>query len=302
MRARMVVVAAGAALAAACSTESNIPLAPQAVGPLAEIVDGGHGGGNQSFFWLPPIVLGSSDGANVAGLAPVVKIFECSGSSCSDLGATVAEFTTGTDLGSETVRDGGDHYIVNWHTDRGSDDGVVPGETYRVCVSVGDINLGHADVLVGSNGKDVKDARANGQVPLVDGSTLPIKFRIEQDYQGGGSDDGCGGAAPPATLSGDVTLDGNPPPVPPLVFVSLWKLSGEPVSGGITTADGHYQLPDTDPGSYQVCAAPLPNPPDPYNPAPWNLAGSITCPNGALGFNITLVSGANVQDFAFTTP
>ena len=55
MRIGWAVVAAGALVAVAC-TESNTPAGP--LGPLAEIVDGSIGGGNTSFFWLPPLVLG----------------------------------------------------------------------------------------------------------------------------------------------------------------------------------------------------------------------------------------------------
>lgn len=194
MRIGWAVVVAGA-LAAAC-TESKAPAGP--LSPLAEIVDGTNGGGNASFFWLPPIVLGPVPaGTNVTGLAPEVKIFQCTGGDCGNLSAEpLADFTTDTGPGSETVRDGGDHYIVNWHTNDAVTGTAVANGSYRICVSVGDVTLGHADVLVGDNGKAVKNARTDDSVPLVDQSTLPINFRIQEGYGSGGSDGGCGGGTP----------------------------------------------------------------------------------------------------------
>lgn len=200
MRIGWAVVAAGALVAVAC-TESNTPAGP--LGPLAEIVDGSIGGGNTSFFWLPPLVLGPVQaGTNVTGLAPEVKIFQCTGGDCGDLSTEpVADFTTDTGPGSETVRDDGDHYIVNWHTNDAVTGTSVASGTYRICVGLqgnnGDMTLGHADVLVGDNGKAVKNARTDDSVPLVNQSTLPINFRIEAGYEDGGSDGGCGGGGIP---------------------------------------------------------------------------------------------------------
>ena len=295
MRVRMMVVAAGAVLAAACS-ESNAPTGLAGPGPLFEIVDGNQGG-NSSFFWLPPIVLGSSGGgSNLTGLEAEVKVFDCAATPpddpCSTLGSAVADFTTLTGPGSETVRDGGDHYIVNWHTDRGLSVG-----RYRICVSVDDLNLGHADVLVGSNGKDVKDARANGYVPLVAGSTLPIKFRVEDGYLTGESDAGCpGGGSPSPTLLGMVISNGSPVLG---VTVTLFDNSVPPVAlGSRTTAEGgSYSFVDLIPplalgSTYTVCA--------PEIVGQLLLgANASTCPPGWVGFTETLAASLWFQPFVF---
>ena len=131
-----------------------------------------------------------------------MKIFQCTGGDCGDLSTEpVADFTTDTGPGSETVRDDGDHYIVNWHTNDAVTGTSVASGTYRICVGLqgnnGDMTLGHADVLVGDNGKAVKNARTDDSVPLVNQSTLPINFRIEAGYEDGGSDGGCGGGGIP---------------------------------------------------------------------------------------------------------
>ena len=310
MRVRMMVVAAGAVLAAACS-ESSAPTGLAGPGPLFEIFDGRDAAGNQHFFWLPPIVLGPSpsSGSNLPGLAPEVKILECTGDPlegdpCSSFGSAVT-FTTLTGPGSETVRDGGDHYIVNWHTDLGEGDGVVPGGTYRICVSADGLNLGHADVLVGSNGKDVKNARTNDDVPLVDGSTLPIKFRIEDGCGTGEPDAGCPGGGPTlATLSGRVTLTFTVPfvgPVPtpvPGVTVTLFDEFGvqvveEDMDNPVTTGeDGVYSFVDLAPGTYTVCATEIEG-------TDLLDADAETCPDGSVGFTLTLLAGSNPRDFEF---
>jgi len=325
MRVRMTVVAAGAVLAAACS-DVNAPTGLDGLGPLAEIVDGRDVGvGNQHFFWLPPIVRGHRrwGGSNLTGLAPKVEIFECTGGEvdpCSSLGNAVKELTalTGRDSKKERgdgnddddnddddddydFRGRGNHYHVNWHTKRGSSDGVDPG-TYRICVSLPTenltLNLGHADVLVGRNGKEVKNARADGNVPLVDGRTLPIKFRIQDGYLDGGSDPGCpgaGGGPTLATLSGTVTLNGLPQSG---VTVQLFQFSpvpfptlGSQVGGDVTTdGNGSYSFGGLLPGFYAVCAV---------HSGP--LSGAVApCPEGSVGYTLFLPAGLTVpQNFAF---
>jgi len=306
MRVRMMVVVAGAVLAAACS-DVNAPTGLDGLGPLAEIVDGRDVGvGNQHFFWLPPIALGRRPGGlNLTGLAPDVKIFECTAEGvdpCSSLGNSVAEFTALTARGSKTARGRGNHYRVKWHTVRGSSDQVVPGRTYRICVSVGTLNLGHADVFVGSNGKVVKDARAHDNVPLVDGSTLPIKFRIEGGYDepGVGSDDGCPGGGPTlATLSGTMTIDlGFGPPVGAGGRdVTLFDELGTQLGSVTTPGSGFYSFVDLTPGgTYTVCALAITGLVLPGGTA------SICLDNGLVGFTRILESDPTTQDFAFVKP
>jgi hypothetical protein len=126
--------------------------------------------------------------------SPVVVICDWDGAAC---GTTLATFTTDLSTtttthpgNSETVRVNPSHAIVNWHT--GNFD-LAWALTYRICVKVGDVELGFADVDVVASGGEKNDA-AEGFVAVVNGRTLPIKFRIEPgalDEPGTGS---CGSA------------------------------------------------------------------------------------------------------------
>lgn len=106
-----------------------------------------------------------------------MEICEWTGTACAS--PLVAEFTMTTGPGSETVRvvPEDEHYIVNWHTDEFDLDAAKP---YRIRVLVAGTELGHADIDVVSSGKDVRNVDTDEYIPLVDGQTLPIKFRIEE--------------------------------------------------------------------------------------------------------------------------
>ncbi len=174
MRTRSTLLLAGLALAA-CADQPTSSLAP----PLAAIVDGASGG-NPHFFFLTPMVPNPPAGSNDASLDPVVVICQWDGAACA---TTLANFTTDLSTttttqegNSETVRRGADHFVVDWHTDGF---GLDPALTYRICVKVGDAELGFADVDVAASGRELK-VGAEGFVAVLDGRTLPIKFRIEQ--------------------------------------------------------------------------------------------------------------------------
>ena len=69
-----------------------------------------------------------------------------------------------------------EHYQVNWQTDPST---VLIGETYRVMAFVGSRELGFADVVPVDNGSKFKNPATGDTIWLVDGRTLPTKFRIE---------------------------------------------------------------------------------------------------------------------------
>lgn len=192
MRARTTFVVAGLMLAAACSDVSNPVTSPRAL-----IYDGAHSGGNPHFYFLPPLVPAVPSTAPAEmGLAPEVVICEWDGSGCT---ATVAHFTTDPATtttsqsgNSETVRGQLDHYIVNWHT---SDFPLSTSATYQICVMVGGLGLGFAEVDVVGTGKDLKNVATDQYIPLLDGRTLPIQFRIEQGALDAASS-GCGQGQP----------------------------------------------------------------------------------------------------------
>jgi len=154
---------------AACGSNSNdTDLLRQQV-----ISDGAHGG-NPSFFFLPPLVKNPDfNGKFDAGLNPWVEICEWDGDNCFD--PPVAKFDTTTGAGSETVRVGaeGQHYIVNWHTQRFDLD---YEKVYRIKVFVENNQLGHLDVTPVRFGNEKRIVVQNGFIPVK--ATVPIKFRI----------------------------------------------------------------------------------------------------------------------------
>jgi alpha-tubulin suppressor-like RCC1 family protein len=90
----------------------------------------------------------------------------------------LAEYTTADGPGSETVRlvAVDEHYIVNWHTNEFDLD---EATTYRIRVLVDGTELGYADIDAVSSGRELKSVNTDQYIPLKDGRTLPIKFRIE---------------------------------------------------------------------------------------------------------------------------
>jgi alpha-tubulin suppressor-like RCC1 family protein len=88
-----------------------------------------------------------------------------------------------TGPGPETVRvvPEEEHYIVNWHTDEIlTNFPLQEGEHYRIRVLVGGQLLGFADVAVVNSRNELKNVDTDQLIPLKDGRTLPIKFRIEE--------------------------------------------------------------------------------------------------------------------------
>jgi surface protein len=145
-----------------------------AIRPQAAVSDAAHGGA-AGFYFLPPMVKAPSyNGTFDATAAPVVEI--CESIACKALHATFS-MTDGT--GSERVRrsDADERYSVNWHTDQ---TGAVTGNRYRIRVRVGGATLGYADIELAANGRDARNTSGNEAIGLVNGRTLPIAFRIEQ--------------------------------------------------------------------------------------------------------------------------
>lgn len=183
------VVLGGLALAG-CIEVPMLPL-PQAGTAVLAVSDGTHDG-NAHFFFLPPLVSSPSASASASGtfdasLEPEVEICIWDGSAC---GAVVATFNSQAGHGSETLRvdpEGG-QYIVNWHVQDLLDDWPLDaGEGYRIRVLVGAQVLGWADVWIAP---DARTRRMSEDLLLVEGQTLPIKFRIEGGAQ---TDEGATG-------------------------------------------------------------------------------------------------------------
>lgn len=153
-------------IVAACADDATLGPTSQ---PLASISDAMHDEGNPHFFFLPPMVSQPTfEGVFDGSLTPVVHISE-NGETLVDLIATVS-------LDDE-------HYHANWHTRELDLDAT---KTYRITVLAEQTTLGFADVDVVSSGNELKHVATGEYIPLKDGRTLPIMFRIEE------------GAIPPA--------------------------------------------------------------------------------------------------------
>jgi hypothetical protein len=272
------------AFAMVACTDATMPVARGPNGPAFSISDGAHSSGNAFFHFLPPMVANPGSGTNVTGLAPEVDICAWNGSPCTTF---LAHFTTDLSTtkttqpgNSETVRDGGDHYIVNWHT---AAFGLAVG-VYRVCVSVNGHALGHADVEVVGSAKDLKNAITNENVGLLgDNRTLPIMFRIEDGALGRAADAGCGGGGL-GKISGHVFDELGS-------GVGGWEITLQgPVSATMSTLDvfGTYSFEGLPLGEYTVCEKYLPD-------MPQQLPTSgFDCGNG-YGYSIT-IGPRNVWD------
>ncbi len=192
--------------------------------PAFVILDGANGG-NEGFFFLPPLVAdpGAFDAGFNGSQSPVVRICDPAGCAAGQL----AQYTMATGPGSETVRvvPADEHYIVNWHTDQFD---VSAGQTYRVHVFAAGEQLGFADVQLAASGQEARNVTTGQLIGLVGGRTLPIKFRIEEgaaaerfpvtSSDGGtiaSSDGKVSLQVPPAALGTDTEITAEPVDPPP---------------------------------------------------------------------------------------
>ena len=160
----------------ACS-DRTIPTAPNGGDPRLVIADAARDY-KRGFYWLPPMVRQPDvAGTFDATLSPTVEICELDEGACETVIATYNS-TTGPGGEQVGVDAPGQKYHVNWHTD---EFGLSYTSTYRVSVRAGinDALLGYMDVQPAANGSGLRNLDNNEFMGLVDGRTLPIKFRIE---------------------------------------------------------------------------------------------------------------------------
>ena len=147
------------------------------------VVDGANQG-NSHFFFLPPLLPQPGYGGSPDGtLSPTVSVCDLGTSTPSRASAcvsVVAQFTRASGTANEVIRyDGaGGFYAVNWKTDKSSP-ALQGSHFYRIEVRVAGTRLGFADVRPVLNMGELKNAVSGAEIPLVDGRTLPLKFRIE---------------------------------------------------------------------------------------------------------------------------
>lgn len=179
MRPRFVLLSLAVGLAA-CADPTGT-LAPNARFPRFDIADAARDY-KSGFYWLPPMVKQPTvSGVFDASLAPTVEICELAGDSCGDV---IATYTVTTGPGGEVVRlQDGTHYQVNWHA---KDFDLSTTSVYRISVRAGvdNVLLGYADVQPANNGSGFKNIETGQQMGLVDGRTLPVRFRIETGVVG----------------------------------------------------------------------------------------------------------------------
>lgn len=190
------------------------------------ISDGAHGGTNDHFFFLPPLVPRPAVNGTFDGSLEV-EVEICEISRCGTEPLSV--FTTVDGSGSEAVRvgSGGDHYLVNWHTDRYDLD---PDVTYRIIVRAEGGELGFADVDVVGSGRELKNVDTGQYIALKNGRTLPIKFRIED-----------GALSPPSPLAYKLLIGAFEHPVRPIrraQTVEEYYGYGSPQGSSANTPDG----------------------------------------------------------------
>lgn len=173
-------LAAGALLVVcACTSDTlNAPLGR----PFASFSDGAHSG-NPDFFFLPPLFKSPVNDPNFspnafnASVRPTVEICELANVIVPPATIRACATTVKTFGASEVTLSTTDQlYQVNWNT---SLTNLVLTKEYRIRVLLGSVELGFVDVDPVVSGSQLKNVETGEFVGLVDGRTLPIKFRIE---------------------------------------------------------------------------------------------------------------------------
>jgi hypothetical protein len=173
-------------VAVGCDDVQN-PAGPPAELPAAKISDGRFVGGNDDFFFLPPLLPDPKGTANYdaagfnARLGPTVSVCRLAANPLTNPATDCALDASNKPIlvasfSSSQISVGTDQYHVNWQTD---DSNLVIDRFYRLQVFLGSVRIGFADIDPVSNARDLKNANTGEVIPLVDGRTLPIKFRIE---------------------------------------------------------------------------------------------------------------------------
>jgi hypothetical protein len=173
-------------LVAGCRDEGPISPSRPESGAQRDFLDGTVATGNPHFYFLPPVVKQPSvSGTANPALRPMVTLCKLSGGTC----VQVAQARVGSGgAGLTAISVGSDAYQLDWDTE--STPGLGPGDTVRIAIYTREPlgssettatipQLGLADVVLTSNGAARKRI-TDDYIALVDGRTLPIKFRIEQ--------------------------------------------------------------------------------------------------------------------------
>lgn len=184
---RFSLTAGAVALLCGCTGDTVNP----PIGTLeAAFSDGAHNG-NPDFFFLPPIFQSPSTHSNFsvgefnAGVRPTVEICELAPpvapATVRLCGATIKTFAA-ADVRLEAADE---QYHVSWRTDESN---LALANEYRIRVLLGTQELGYVDVDPVATGGAFKNMATGDFITLVNGTTLPIKFRIENGAACNGGD------------------------------------------------------------------------------------------------------------------
>src|SRR5437660_76761 len=174
-------VAVGVLLAGCAHPTAIPPIPTPPARPTMTIADAAHGVGHPHFYFLPPLVPNPSfSGTFDPTLGPLLAVDVCRVDAGACVTPLIASFTSSGGATSASVRldAAAEWYSVNWNTKAAALD---PSQTYRIRVSVAGLTIGYADVDVVESGSELKNVQTGEFVGLLDGRTLPIKFRIERD-------------------------------------------------------------------------------------------------------------------------
>jgi len=189
MRHPLLLAASAVVVAFACT--SDRPTTGPSLKPSADISDGANAANctvptgtcvpsNGHFFFLPPMVKApTTSGVFNPNLTSVVSICQLGSNNLCVPNTTFNPGAVQLDLA-------GQQYVVNWNTDLMT---LVVGAVYRIIVFAAGHELGFADVQPVSNGSQLKSVQTGELIGLVDGRTLPIKFRIERQVLCAGATD-----------------------------------------------------------------------------------------------------------------
>jgi hypothetical protein len=136
------------------------------------ISDAAHDG-NAGFYFLAPLVAQPSQ-TGTFDATRSVSVTVC------PLGVRPAATCTGAAarVSPVEVDVNGNHYQANWKTD----DVAFPSDAYyRVSVidNATGYEFGHVDVFLGSTGRGFHSIDQSEFTPLLDGRTVPVKFRLD---------------------------------------------------------------------------------------------------------------------------
>ncbi len=191
-----------AALFVVACQDGGVPTPPELEEPSFAILDGSRFSTVDCteddpcyhFFFLTPLVPTPKkfNGDFNPYVSPTVYISDVTSFPAGELldepSACVSDDTTRV-FSSADVDAGNERFRVNWQT---SEDNLTPDNFYRVCVKVGQIALGYRDIEPVESGAEIpRNPEQKPILQFMNGSNLPIKFRIEKGVLCR-NDDNCG--------------------------------------------------------------------------------------------------------------